>query len=286
VRGVGVRPCPVSGISAATEGRSSARSGRTGASLSFPVTGLSVYQIDFLQWRAIRKQTTPVHLPRLHRASKGLRRDARPFVDAVERLPPRAWDGAQSPEASRRGMKRYHQLRIRELAQITRTMKTDIESLIREERWGEARKAITTELRNNPTSHWLIARLGLTYYEQRRYSLALKFAARALELAPRCPLALWDYAGALQMLDRDAEAIPIYRRLIRRGPLRMANGPCGEGLAWSRGLIADCHLRLSDSMHALGDEAGAERHFDKHLEMRGPGCQSIYPLKDIAARRG
>lgn len=164
-------------------------------------------------------------------------------------------------------------------------METDIESLIREGRWSEARNAITAALRITPTSHWLIARLGLTYYEQRDYSRAVTFAARALEVAPRCPLALWDYAGALQMLDRHAEAVAIYQRLIRRGPLRIADDPCGEGLARSRGLIADCHLRLSDSLHELGDEAGAARQFMKHLDMRGPGCQSIYPLKEIAARR-
>ncbi len=79
-------------------------------------------------------------------------------------------------------------------------METDIESLIREGRWSEARKAITAALRLKPMSHWLIARLGLTYYEQRNYSRAVTLAARALEVAPRCPLALWDYTEALQML--------------------------------------------------------------------------------------
>jgi len=163
-------------------------------------------------------------------------------------------------------------------------METDIESLIRKGRWTAARRAITTALGSKPTSHWLIACLGLTYYEQRQYSRALKFAARALELSPGCPLALWDYAGTLQMLGRDVEAIAIYRRLIRRGPVKIAKDPCGEGLARSRGLVADCHLRLSDSLHSLGDEVGAERHFVKHLNMRGPGCQSIYPLKEISVR--
>jgi hypothetical protein len=94
-----------------------------------------------------------------------------------------------------------------------------------------------------------------------------------------------DDAGALQMLDRHTEAVAIYQRLIRRGPIRIADDPCGEGLARSRGLIADCHLRLSDSLHELGDAAGAARNFMKHLDLRGPGCQSIYPLKEIAARR-
>lgn len=160
-----------------------------------------------------------------------------------------------------------------------------IESLIHKERWSEARKTITAALRLEPTSHWLMARLSVTYYEQRKYSRALTFAARALELAPRCPLVLWDYAGTLQMLDRDTEAVAVYRSLIRRGPQRIAKNPCGEGLARSRGLVADCHLRVSDSLRYLGDQIGAERHLVKHLDMRGPGCHSIYSLKDIASRR-
>jgi tetratricopeptide (TPR) repeat protein len=180
--------------------------------------------------------------------------------------------------------RRYYEPRAQEFLSRREYMETDIESLIREGRWNAARRAITIALRSKPTSHWLIARLGLTYYEQRQYSRGLKFTTRALELSPRCPLALWDYAGTLQMLARDAEAIAIYRRLIQRGPVRIAKDPCGERLSRSRGLVADCHLRLSDSLHSLGDEVGAERHFVKHLDMRGPGCQSIYPLKEIAVR--
>jgi len=88
------------------------------------------------------------------------------------------------------------------------------------------------------------------------------------------------------MLDRNNEAAEVYRRLIRRGSKRIANGPCGEGLARARGLIADCHLRLSDSLRALNLESESLIHFEKHLDLRGPGCQSIYSLKDLAKRRG
>jgi tetratricopeptide (TPR) repeat protein len=164
-------------------------------------------------------------------------------------------------------------------------MPADIESLIRRNRWSEARRAILRELRTNPDSHWLLTRLGLTYYEQHQYARALEFAARAVKLAPNCPLALWDNAGALQMLGRHAAASDIYRRLIRRGVKRIANGTCGEGLARARGLVADCHLRLSDSLHAIHRERDAVRHFYKHLDMRGPGCHSIYSLRDLRKKQ-
>jgi len=162
----------------------------------------------------------------------------------------------------------------------------EVELLLRAERWSDARRAIIVELRSDPEDHWLVSRLALTFYEQRRYKEALIHSERALALAPRCPLSLWDYAGTLQMLNRDVEAVEVYRRLIRRGVKRIANGPCGEGLARARGLIADCHLRLSDSLRALNQEPAAELHFAMHLDQRGPGCHSIYSLKDLAKRPG
>ena len=156
-----------------------------------------------------------------------------------------------------------------------------IEALIREEKWPAARKAIKAALKSEPDSHWLLTRLGLTHYEQRDYAAALEWAERARELAPKCPLVAWDRAGALQMLGRHRDAIEIYRSLIRRGARRIANGPCGEGLARARGLVADCHYRIAKSLEALRQRKAALAEFERHLELRGPGCQSIYRLEDL-----
>ena len=62
------------------------------------------------------------------------------------------------------------------------------------------------KLKSSPNDHWLLTRLGLTYYEERRYKQALKYELRALAEAPNCPLALWDYAGSLEMLGRTEAA--------------------------------------------------------------------------------
>jgi tetratricopeptide (TPR) repeat protein len=156
-----------------------------------------------------------------------------------------------------------------------------IERLIQTQRWKEARAEIRARLRQEPANHWLLTRLSLTYYEERRYAEALRYADAAGRIQPTCPLVLWDLAGALQMLQRHDEAIRVYRRLVRRGVEDIAEGPCGEGRAWARGLVADCHYRLSECYRAQGKRQAADRAFVRHLDMRGPGCRSIYPLSEL-----
>lgn len=77
-----------------------------------------------------------------------------------------------------------------------------IEALIEAEKWSAARQAIRAKLRSSPDDHWLLTRLGLTYYEEKRYKQALRYSVRALEKMPHCPLVLWDYAGTLEMLGQ------------------------------------------------------------------------------------
>jgi tetratricopeptide (TPR) repeat protein len=156
-----------------------------------------------------------------------------------------------------------------------------IEKLIKEERWTEARTLIRQRLKAEPQHHWLLTRLSVTYYEQRRYTLALKYAMQAFEQVPSCPLVLWDYAGALQILGRHAEALDLYARLVTRGVKRLAVGDCGEGKAWARGLVSDAHYRASLSLKALGNEEASVSAFEACLDLRGPGCRSIYLLKDL-----
>lgn len=160
-------------------------------------------------------------------------------------------------------------------------MSSKIEKLIAAENWPGARLAIRAQLRFSPRDHWLITRLGLTSYEERRYRLSLKYAIRALELMPSCPLALWDYAGSLDMLDKGQEALAVYRRLIRRGIPALAHGECGEGMAWARGLIADCHYRMAHCYASQRRWKKAIKSLLTHISLRGPGCRSIYSLAKV-----
>ena len=160
-------------------------------------------------------------------------------------------------------------------------MSKAIEAAIRSERWKKARQLIRAELKDKPKSHWLLTRLGLTYYEERAYRASLSYSQKALRLAPECPLALWDYAGSLQMLGRHRMALRVYRQLLSRGVGQIAHGDCGEGRGWARGLIAGCFYREAHSYKKLKKEKAAIDSYRKHLRMRGPGCRSIYAVRTV-----
>jgi tetratricopeptide (TPR) repeat protein len=160
-------------------------------------------------------------------------------------------------------------------------MSKAIEAAIRAQRWKKARQLIRTELKAKPRSHWLITRLGLTYYEEHAYSKSLSYTRKALELSPHCPLALWDHAGSLQMLGQHRTALRIYDRLVSRGIESIAYGDCGEGRAWARGLVADCLYRQASSKWELGRRKAAMEAYRTHLRMRGPGCRSIYSIETV-----
>lgn len=147
--------------------------------------------------------------------------------------------------------------------------------------WTAARRLTRAQLRREPTNHWLLTRLSLTYYEQHDYHRALRYSREAIKSAPRCPLVLWDYAGALDMLGRKKEALRLFRRIARRGVQSIASGLCGEGLAKARGLVADCLYREAGCYSDLGNRARATKAYRSHLRLRGPGCRSIYPIRDV-----
>jgi len=159
-------------------------------------------------------------------------------------------------------------------------MSLAIEAAIKREDWKGARRLLQRALDKEPDSHWLITRLGLTYYEEYDYKRALALEQKAHKLAPRCPLVSWDLAGTLDMLGRHREAIAVYRRIVRRKINSLAFGDCGEGLRWSRQLVADCWYRIARCSHKLGRNSEAIRCYKRHLEMRSGGIGSIYPIKD------
>jgi tetratricopeptide (TPR) repeat protein len=160
-------------------------------------------------------------------------------------------------------------------------VQSNIEKSIQLENWTLARKQILRELKNDPESHWLLTRLGLTFYEERNYGKALEISEQSLKLAPECPLVLWDYAGTLDQVGRENEAIKIWKGLIKKGAQRIALDECGEGIRWSKSLIIDCKYRIAIAYKSLKKKSLAIEFMKDHLADRTSGTRSIYPLRMV-----
>lgn len=159
-----------------------------------------------------------------------------------------------------------------------------IEKSIDADDWVAARKLIKAELKLDPKDHWLLGRLALTYYEQRKYKQALHWDVMALQEAPYCPLLIWGYAGTLAMLDRNDKALLLYRWLLEWGEERLAYGECGEGIRWARALIADCHYRVACIWDEKRQWKRSAAEFEKYLALRRTGYGSIYSLREVKSQ--
>jgi tetratricopeptide (TPR) repeat protein len=164
-----------------------------------------------------------------------------------------------------------------------------IETLIGAESWDLAETAIEEDLGNDPDDHWLWCRLSSVRYEKRNYEAALECATKALSIVPDCPLALWDQAGALDMLGKWNQARRIYAQLLERGTKQLSDpdedaDECWEGAAWTKGLLADCVFRAADCLAKTGHDQRAAELYSTFLALLDHRVSSIYSRKQALSQ--
>jgi tetratricopeptide (TPR) repeat protein len=155
------------------------------------------------------------------------------------------------------------------------------EALLWSNQYRKARDVYRAMLTESPDDHWLLTRIASTYYEERRYKLALRWSDRALKIMPECPLVLWNRADIQYMLGQDEDARQIWMRLIRGGVRAVLRNNCNEGVRWSRALIADCMADLGRSYADQSRYEEARKYFLASLKERRPGDPVVWSAKDV-----
>lgn len=150
-----------------------------------------------------------------------------------------------------------------------------------ENKWTELREYLFKWLKEEPDEHWLLIQIAETYYMEHCHKEALEYAEKAWRLAPRCPQAIWEYAESLVSLEKNEEAEPLYRSLIRRGAKRIAYGECGEGIRNARSYVNDARYSLGLIMANKGEFTLARRYIRKHLANRNRNCTSTFSLREV-----
>jgi tetratricopeptide (TPR) repeat protein len=142
--------------------------------------------------------------------------------------------------------------------------------------WRQVRKQLLQSLEAEPKNHWILTRLGNTYFQEGDNRLALAYVIKALRLQPECPLALWDYACVLDDLGKSRQAFEIFSRLVRKGVGRIRTDDCGEGIRWAKSLVNDSRYRAGFSAHSLKLAKSAKAYFVEHFKNRERGVFSLY----------
>jgi tetratricopeptide (TPR) repeat protein len=158
-----------------------------------------------------------------------------------------------------------------------------IERSLAAKKWDKARSLLHDELIFAPADHWLWTTLGATYYEEKEYEKALKCCEHAVQLAPSCPLALWDYAGSLYMTGHEDAALAVWTVIRNMDLDTLAHGDHGEGMPWALQLVNDAQYRIGRNYQRVGEMRLARECYEKYLHNRKHGVGSIY---EVAAVQG
>ena len=150
-----------------------------------------------------------------------------------------------------------------------------INDLIDSEQWETAHALIEKALAKDPDSHWLLTRLGETYYEQRHCKKALGVFLKSLDLVAGCPLTLWHLAGTLDALEYPAEALRLYTWLLE-SKRTAADDPCWESVAWTDALKTDCVFRIGVCFRNLNRQDEAAHCFRQYLDLLLAGATGSY----------
>jgi tetratricopeptide (TPR) repeat protein len=129
--------------------------------------------------------------------------------------------------------------------------------------------------------HIELVRRGNRLHEARKYSAALPFFERSLKIAPRCPVASYCKANTLHMLDRDGEAYPILKRLVRVSIPELRRR-CPHSAPESLHLDA-YYLLFLVTLEARGLSREAFGYAQQHLRRRRRGLQSGWSAGEVRA---
>jgi hypothetical protein len=158
-----------------------------------------------------------------------------------------------------------------------------INELFRTCRWDDARRLLEIERDKDPSNHWVVTQLGVTYYEQKCYKEAYRLFRASYDILDTCPLTLWNLAGALDALGKYDVAIRFYTWLLQSDKTPK-DDPCWESALWTASLKADCLYRLGVCYQHLGRNDPAECCFREYLNLMARGIDGMYPADDVMKR--
>ena len=172
--------------------------------------------------------------------------------------------------------------KTRDVSKMSKVESPDIDLLIQQGDWVEARREIERARAADPRNHWLLTQLGVTHYEQGQYKKALSIFVDSISIVPDCPLTLWNLAGAFDAVGDPRIALRIYAWLLMKSKKTAKDDPCWENEQWGEALHADCIYRAGVCLKRLNKPKLADDCFRQYLSVLLDGISGTYSMDDVA----
>ena len=151
-----------------------------------------------------------------------------------------------------------------------------------EEKWLEAKNLMHEIIRNEKRiSFFNYSRLSSCYYELREYKTALKYAKIAYKINRKSPLVLWDYAGALMMVEKERDAIKLLQQIKNLDEYTIGHVITTTGTKWARALLNDCNFNIGQCYYRIHEDSKAKKYLLEHLSNRKKGLRSLYSKRQV-----
>jgi tetratricopeptide (TPR) repeat protein len=118
-------------------------------------------------------------------------------------------------------------------------VRAQIKKAVSEKKWQRVVTLAQKQLRLGNVRLWILNTAGTAYFHLQDHANELRIATKAITVAPRNALILWNYAHALNNADKHKEAIREFQNLRRMS---------------SRTILQFCELRSSRSAEALKND--------------------------------
>jgi len=141
----------------------------------------------------------------------------------------------------------------------------------------QAKALIRSGLKKWPKDWRLAGWRSVVYYEEENYKKALQWAKKSYELEPDLPWTLYNYAEALDTLDRYEEALKYFKKILRKKfqPVNFE-----EGIFQSQCVLNDTRLCIGYCYLNLNRSGLAMHWMREYLKYRKTVKQSRYNIKE------
>lgn len=155
---------------------------------------------------------------------------------------------------------------------------TLIEKAMNRNDLAQAKILIMSGLKKRPKDWWLMCWFFYVYNEEGNYKKALSLAKKAYHLQPNQPWTIWNYAEALDEVERYEEALTYFKKILRK---KFKPDDFGEDVFQSQPLLNDCRLCIGYCYANLNRSCLAMRWIREYLEHRKTVKQSRYNIKEV-----